>query len=142
MKFWDSSALIPLLVREKFSAPLRPLARDRMAIWWGTSVECVSALCRLRREGAFSDGQTAEILADLGRITAGAVEVLPVDSVRLRAEGLLRAYALRAADALQLAAALALFDNRPAGCDFVSLDARLRDTAALEGFRILPERAV
>lgn len=57
MRFWDSSAVVPLLVAEDLSAPLQDLyAQDGSAVvWWATPVECVSAVARLsaaaQREG-------------------------------------------------------------------------------------------
>jgi hypothetical protein len=47
---------------------------------------------------------------------------------------------LRAADALQLAAALIACDEQPALLPFVTLDRRLADAARREGFRVLPFR--
>jgi hypothetical protein len=47
-------------------------------------------------------------------------------------------HALRAADALQLAAALDWCDGNTRGESFVCLDDRLRGAAVLEGFRVLP----
>ena len=49
---------------------------------------------------------------------------------------MLRVHALRAADALQLAAALLASDEEPAGLDIVTLDSRLADAARREGFRV------
>jgi hypothetical protein len=48
---------------------------------------------------------------------------------------------LRAADALQLAAALIWVEEQPHGESFVSLDPRLRDSAAREGFTLVPSEA-
>ena len=42
MKFWDSSAIVPLPVQEETSEQMRRLViedEDRL-VWWGTSVEC------------------------------------------------------------------------------------------------------
>jgi len=52
MKFWDSSAVVPLLVQEAMtSAVTEILSNDRqMHVWWATEVECVSSLSRLERE--------------------------------------------------------------------------------------------
>ncbi len=52
MKFWDSSAVVALLVDEagqKFVQ--REFESDpTMVVWWGTRVECVSALVRRERD--------------------------------------------------------------------------------------------
>ena len=109
-----------------------------MVVWWGTRVECVSALRRQVREGALTsvgEHQAREILATLSRVWA---EIQPLEAVRLSAERLLAVHALRAADALQLAAALEWCDSRPAGRGLVSFDDRLRAAAEREGFAVLP----
>jgi predicted nucleic acid-binding protein len=50
---------------------------------------------------------------------------------------LLRVHALRAADSLQLAAAIVAAEHEPSALEFVSLDERLNEAASREGFRIL-----
>jgi len=59
-------------------------------------------------------------------------------TVREAARRLLRVHDLRAADALQLAAAVVASENRPSTMQIVCLDARLAGAALREGFRILP----
>lgn len=59
--------------------------------------------------------------------------------VRNQAIRLLGLHPLRAADALQLAAALVWADRRPRGHPFVCLDAGLREAAHAEGFSVLPK---
>jgi hypothetical protein len=53
------------------------------------------------------------------------------------ASRLLRVHPLRAADALQLAAALAAAKGDPSSLDVVCLDQRLSEAARREGFRVL-----
>jgi hypothetical protein len=65
--------------------------------------------------------------------------VAPTPRVRDRAGRVLGAHPLRAADALQLAAALVWCDDAPQGETFVCLDDRLRQAAAREGFTLSPE---
>jgi hypothetical protein len=57
--------------------------------------------------------------------------------VRRTAERLLRTHPLRAADALQLAAALIAADHDPTSLAIVCLDERLRVAARREGFIVL-----
>ena len=64
--------------------------------------------------------------------------VAPTLALRERAGRLLASHPLRAADALQLAAALVWCDERPAEEGFVCLDRRLRDSARREGFAVVP----
>jgi hypothetical protein len=138
MRFWDASAVIPLLVREPASPALLALAADRapMLVWWGTEVECASALARLEREGALAARAAVNAFDRLARIKAGWYEVDPSDVVREAAVRLLRVHALRAADALQLAAAFAASERRPATLTVVTLDDRLMAAARREGFSV------
>lgn len=41
MKFWDSSAVVPLLAQEPSSKACEALLKDdpAMVVWWGTRVE-------------------------------------------------------------------------------------------------------
>jgi predicted nucleic acid-binding protein len=109
-------------------------ADSAVAAWWGTRVECESAISRLSREARL---QRRSVLAARGRLDRFAAtwhEVQPLDSLRESARRLLRTHDLRAADAIQLAAALAACDGRPATLAFVCLDDRLAAAAELEGF--------
>ncbi len=140
MRFWDSSALVPLLVTETASEQVADLLREDagMIVWWGTRLECVSALRRREREGALTRAdfrQSSDLLEDL---SSSWSEVLPTRRVRTLAQRALGVHALRAADALQLAAAQAWRREDPAGAPLVCLDERLRDAAAREGFSALP----
>jgi len=53
-----------------------------------------------------------------------------------RAYSLLELYPLRAADALQLAAALDYFEKSPKGNVFITADQRLADAARQSGFSV------
>lgn len=140
MRFWDSSALLPLLVQEPASSRIEALLqRDpEVVFWWATPVECASALARLHREGVLTQSglQKARNIFDMLR--EHCLEVQPLEEVRARAERLLAVHRLRAADSLQLAAALVWCRERPRGVNFVSLDDRLRGAAALEGLFVMP----
>lgn len=140
MRFWDASAVVPLLVHEVASGDFATLARQDqpLVVWWGTPVECASALSRLGRGGAIPDADADRAL-DLLRVLAEAwTEVLPSDQVRALAIRLLRVHPLRAADALQLAAALVWAEGAPAGREIVTRDDRLAGAARKEGFVTLP----
>jgi predicted nucleic acid-binding protein len=139
--FWDSSALVPLLVPEAPSVEITALLRrDRPVIWWTTVVECQSALQRRNREGAFQPAELDTALQRLDRFLAGCSTVAATDEVRRRAGRLLAVHPLRAADALQLGAAL-VFAAEEKGVGFVCLDRGLRLAASKEGFRVLPVNA-
>jgi len=136
VSFWDSSAVVPLLIEQSESSACRQRLRAHPTtfVWTLTRTEVVSALCRLRREGALQERQLAQALARLGRYLARWGEVDAVEPVREQAERLLRAHPLRAADALQLAAAVVAADGHPRGRALVSLDEALLEAAGREGF--------
>lgn len=140
MRFWDTSALIPLLVLQPSRARLEDLRRrdPAIALWWGTPVEVASGLARLQRDGALSRSGLREAQAGVDVLRVNALEIQPTEEVRHRALRLVAVHRLRAADALQLAAALIWSRERPRGVGFVSLDDRLRGAAAREGFQVLP----
>lgn len=139
MRFWDSSALVPLVVRQRASRRMRSLYRSDAGVlaWWGTRVECESALSRLEREAGLTRRTASAARGRLDRFTATWQEVQPSDSLRENARRLLRVHDLRAADALQLAAAAAAAEGRPGTLGFVCLDERLADAAEREGFAVL-----
>jgi len=110
-----------------------------MVVWWASPVECASALHRLRRGGVFTPAVAAHVLAGLATALDAANAVEPGDGVCAKALRRLGVHPLRAADALQLAAALLWARDVPGGREFVCLDERLRTAAILEGFRVLPE---
>lgn len=139
MKYWDASALIPLLVREDASTRMAAALSGDPAVvtWWGTAVECVSALARLERDGALGREEVAAALGRLRAASAGWAEVPATPTVREQAMRLLRIHPLRAADALQLAAAIVASDFQPSSLEIVTLDTRQATAAEREGFRVL-----
>jgi hypothetical protein len=80
-----------------------------------------------------SDGADAAF-ARLDALAASWLQVEPSDEIRETARRLLRVHPLRAADALQLAAAIVAAERRPPTMTFVTLDRDLRTAAAREGF--------
>ncbi|MBE7520176.1 MAG: type II toxin-antitoxin system VapC family toxin [Thermoflexaceae bacterium] len=138
MRFWDSSALMPLLVEElttPFLAGVHEADPD-LVVWWASVVECVSVFARLQRDGL--PGQRVDMaVARLARFRAGWREILPSEEVRETAMRLLRVHPLRAAEALQLAAGLYAAEGSPGTLEFVCLDARLGDAAHAEGFVVV-----
>ena len=139
--FWDTSAIIPVLLPESRSAAITDaLAADReVTLWWGTPVECLSAIYRRHRESPVPAPLLTEALSRLRALVEDADTVSPTDEVRRRAGRLVAAHPLRAADALQLGAALVWCEEQSHGEIFVCLDARLREAARREGFSLAPE---
>lgn len=139
MNFWDASAVVTVLVAQPDWRPLATLLNDeRPHLWWGTALECLSALARLERTGDIDPSAASAAKARLHEIEIKATEIEPSSPLRDRARRLVQTHPLRAADALQLAAALILADGDPASLGFVCLDRRLADAARREGFTVLP----
>jgi predicted nucleic acid-binding protein len=139
VKFWDTSAIVPLLVEQTATSRMQALAAadPLLIVWWGTAVECASALARLERETVL-DGRTARgALGRLAKLTEVWQEIEAGDLVRETATRLLRVHPLRAADSLQLAAAFVAAEGRPSTLDFVTLDDRLALAAQREGFIVV-----
>ncbi len=139
MRFWDSSAVIPLLALEATRARLLELLEQdpQVLIWWGTTVEIASALARREREQLLSADEVSSAMALARQLTDSWHEIVPSDAVRRTAERLLRMHPLRAADSLQLAAALVAADHDPANLPLVCLDTRLSSAARREGFTLV-----
>jgi predicted nucleic acid-binding protein len=138
MKFWDSSALVPLLVTEE-TTTLRQRQYDIdpwAVVWFGTLAEIESSLVRRQRDGQLSAPEEAAARKRLSEITVQWTEVTPTNEVRARAIRLLRVHPLRAADAFQLAAALIFCREQPQHLPFLTADQRLHTAANLEGFPI------
>lgn len=138
MKFWDTSAILPLLVTE-VSTQLRQQQYDAdpsVVVWFGTLAEIESALTRRKREGGMPGPLEFIIRARLAAITSRWIEVAPTNEVRTRAIRLLRTHALRSADAFQLAAALIFCREQTSHLPFLTADLRLRSAADAEGFLV------
>jgi predicted nucleic acid-binding protein len=140
LRFWDTSALAALLVDEPRSKALKALLSEdlEIAVWWASRVECVSAIRRREREGALDKPSVERALDLLAQVGKSWFEILPGDAVRALAERALAVHPLRAADALQLAAALTWQPTPVRQAEFVCLDEQLRDAASREGFLSVP----
>lgn len=139
VKFWDTSALVPLLVEQTSTRAVGGefAADPDVVVWWATGVECMSALARLEREQVFDREQMALAIGRLDRLAASWREIQPGEPMRRTASRLLRTHSLRAADAFQLAAARAASEDRPETLPFVTLDDRLALAAQREGFDVI-----
>ena len=140
MKFWDTSAIVPLCLRESQTPLVRSVAEEDGAIvvWWMTPVECYSAFARLRRNDILTRPHEDQARQLVTRLAADWLEVQPSHQVREAAARALLLHPLRAADAVQLSAALLWTNGQTARRHFVCLDDRLREAAQAEGFRVLP----
>jgi predicted nucleic acid-binding protein len=138
VRFWDTSALIPLVVAERGTALAERLLRadPAVVVWTLTRVELLSALARRRREEPAAArrllGAKREILSAWPRWS----EVTAVEVVRRHAERVVDTHAIRAADALQIGAALVAAAEDPATLEFVTFDQPQAAAAEREGFQV------
>ena len=141
MKFWDASAVVPLCAEEPGSASARAMLDEdaSVVVWWGTRTECVSALMRRKREDGLTHREEWAARHVLESLAQAWTEMQPSEAVRGVADRLLAVHPLRAADALQLAAAMVWCRRVPAGQALVTFDSRLREASHREGFTVLPE---
>jgi len=141
LRFWDSSAVIPLLIAEPRTREMTSLLRsDRESwVWWATRTECLSGLHRRARVGELDAAQFSKARERLFRFDQAASTILPSEAIRSRAERLLGVHPLRSADALQLAALLVAAEDRPTELPFVTLDDRLAEAGRKEGFSVVPD---
>lgn len=139
MKFWDASAVVPLLAVQGTTRLAQSIFSTDpfMSVWWATPIECASALNRLEREGKIDSKGMVAVNARLRGLGAIWNEVQASESLRESAERLVYAYNLRAGDALQLAAAIAASGDRPSALEIVCFDQRLSSAAQKLGFRVL-----
>lgn len=139
MNFWDTSAVVPLLLAQRGTDAMSAayLQDPEIIVWWATEVECVSAVARAERDAAIATGTALSAYARLDALAAAWNEIEPVQAVRRAAARLLRVHQLRAADALQLAAAITASEGDPRSMPFVTLDDRLAQAARREGFPVI-----
>jgi len=133
--FWDTSALVPLCVRQGITPRAITLYKSHdVVVWWSTPVEIASALARLVRMKQLDSGDWTRA-SRLAKSLADSWSVIqPSDALRAKATQLVDRYDLRAGDSLQLAAALEWCEDAPHGHVFLTADQKLREAASLSGF--------
>lgn len=135
LAFWDSSALVALCVRQGITPRAIALYNTYEAVvWWATSVEIASALARLTRMKRLEPSEWTEARRLAKSLADSWFVIQPSDAIRARAAQLVERYDLRAADSLQLAAALEWCANMPQGRPFLTADQKLKEAALLSGF--------
>jgi len=139
VRFWDSSSLLALVIEEKRSQACRRLTRfdPEIAVWALTRTEIVSAIRRRERAGNLTRAEAGSGLRRLERMAEHWLEVDALALVRSRAERLLATHPLKAANAIQLGAALVLSKENPRGKPLVTSDQHLSEAADAEGFDVL-----
>ncbi len=103
----------------------------------GTPVECTSVVGRRERDEHLDSESAALALDRLRNLVPSWMEVQPSERVRSIARRALRVHALRAAETLQLAAAIVAAGDDRASLEMVCLDQRLTLAARREGFQLI-----
>jgi predicted nucleic acid-binding protein len=135
--FWDASTLVPLCIRQPLSPRSFKLFETyQVTVWWATPVEMTSALARLLRRQEIAQPIYTQAMREMDGIANLWDVIAPLEKVARDARALLELYPLRAADALQLAAALTWCEGNPKGNVFLTFDHRLREAAQSAGFTL------
>lgn len=139
MRFWDASAIVPLLIAEPLTRRLQALLEEDsgMYVWCGSRVECMSALARRERDSTADEQIMTRALHRLHEFEDQWQEIDPTNTLRDTAIRFLRVHPLRAADALQLAAAFQAAEQRPSSLTVITLDERVASVARKEGFAVM-----
>jgi hypothetical protein len=139
VRFWDTSALLPLVVAEPETARVERWLREDpvVAVWTLTRVEVFSALARRRRDDPKASRRLLQARREILDAWPQWNEITAVEVVRRHAERLVESHPLRAADALQIGAAFVAADELPSSLIIVTLDGRQAEAAEREGFRVI-----
>lgn len=139
MKFWDTSAVVPLLLNEARTSAAHAvyLADPSVAVAWITVVECASAIARAEHDRLLLLAEATEAFARLDDLARRWTEVEPAQGLRDVARRMLRVHRLRSSDALQLASAYLTSGGSAPSLDFVTFDVRQASAAQREGFRLV-----
>jgi uncharacterized protein len=139
MRFWDTSALIPLMLAEPESDRMRQLLGEDGSIITAsiTPIEIASVLWRRRHAGSLRVSDNYDADAMFAELSARWDEVAYTDVVVETALDVVTRQPLRTLDAIQLAAAIVL-SGRRSDLPFITLDKDLAAAARAEGFPVLP----
>lgn len=134
MRFWDSSALVALLIEESRSADaLRALTDDEFILTSAlTPVEIASALWRRRHRGELTIAAHDEAERRFAQLSRKWREISCSPEVVRVARGIVSRHQIRSLDALQLAAA-----QFAGGPIFVTFDQSLASVARGEGLDVI-----
>jgi predicted nucleic acid-binding protein len=138
LKYWDSSAIVPLLLTEVHSARAAEIYQQdsQICVWCITPVEVWSAIAASRRSGKLGSPDVRRLRTRLEVMERDWAKMSDVTATRGRVRRILDTHPLKPADALQLAAALHVVQDRPELLPFVTFDRRLAEAAEIEGFRV------
>jgi hypothetical protein len=79
MKFWDASAIVPLLMSEPATRVVQALAAKdpTMIVGWATAVECAAAIARLERDAALDEAAVTRAFDRLKQLADSWHEIDP-----------------------------------------------------------------
>ena len=139
MKFWDSSAIISLLVREPASSWARTLYAGDTAIVaaWTAQIECASAIVRRATEGSLTSDEARKAHQRLAALACEWIEILPTDRLKQEAVRMVSLHGLRTLDSVQMASAILAANARPEMLPFVTSDRVLAEAAERQGFPLV-----
>jgi predicted nucleic acid-binding protein len=139
VRFWDTSALVPLFIAERESGTaVRCLREDsEVVVWTLARVEMLAALARRSHGEPTAARQLTLVRRHFLEAWERWSEVTAADIVRRHAERIVGTHSLRASDALHIGAALVAAEHEPATLEFVTFDRRQAQAAEREGFRVL-----
>ena len=143
MRFWDSSAIVPLLIAEPTTRAMRELRRQDLWILASfiTPLEVTSAVWRRLHKDLLTVKERADAEIRFAEMSENWSEIAGPERIVEIALHLLTRYPLRAADAIQLASAIEAVDEAEeerSSLPFVTLDGDLATAARAEGFPVLP----
>ena len=141
MRFWDSSAIIPLIVLEDQSPYCINAfkADNEIMAWTMSKVEVFSALCRRFREDSLNEKTFELAKTRMNDLFDIVFEIVAISKVKDRALRLLQVHTLRAADAMQLASVLVATQEETSKLPIMCFDDRLKQAAKREGFIVNPD---
>lgn len=143
MRFWDTSAIVPLLMDEPESETMRALLLEDQAILASfiTPIEITSAIWRRLHKRELDLRSRADAESQFAHVSENWFAVREYQRIIDAALDVLARRRLRAADAIQLASAIVsveIGEQKPSSLPFVTLDDDLAAAADQEGFPVLP----
>jgi uncharacterized protein len=142
VRYWDASALVPLFIEEASTPEVEGwrAADPGITTWMMTRVEVISGIARRKREWPDLLARWNRAIREVHEVASRWIEISDAAATRVHAERIVMGHPLRAADALQLGAALVAADGDPQSLELVTLDNRLAEAARREGFPVLTVR--
>ncbi len=138
--FWDSSAIIPLIIKEDRTDQSIALFKKtkKMLVWEFTQTECFSAICKKEKNGDLSDLFLKEALHSMLQLSGLWNEISPLSALtKSLAKRIISAYGLKTLDSLQLATALVACQEDTKRLTFITYDKGLAKAALKEGFYVI-----